>query len=414
MASAESFKCARCGRVLKRINFYTMHDGSPTDLCKKCLTARVDNFNPDTFKWILEKLDVPYVPTEWNVLRDRAFTKDPNGMNGMSVLGKYISKMQLKRWKDYGYADSEKLQKELGQYVDKSAGIDKEAFEQELKDKLAKGEITETEYYTYMSADTLNQDYMNAPPPTYEEAIGENNYYNEENFIDSADLPNLAQSLSKEDKIYLAMKWGVSYKEEEWVELEKKYREMMDSFAIEDSDSMGVLILSCKTYLKMNQALDGGDIESYQKLSKVYDSLRKSAKFTAAQNKNKESDFVDCVGNLVAYCEKAGGAIPHMKLDVSYDIVDAVVKDMKKYNRDLIYEDTALARQIENYLKRRERRDLTKVKEAARKCIQEWAEHPTRLPKDESDVVMAIDAILQKRDKEADSRIEGLMKNDSK
>jgi hypothetical protein len=58
-------------------------------------------------------MDVPYVPTEWNVLRDRAFAKDPYKMTGMSVIGKYLAKMKLKQWKDYGYKDSKKIQKEL-------------------------------------------------------------------------------------------------------------------------------------------------------------------------------------------------------------------------------------------------------------------------------------------------------------
>ena len=61
----------------------------------------IDNFNPDTFLWILEKMDVPYIPEEWNVLRNRAYEKDPLKMNGMSVIGKYISKMKLNQWKNY-------------------------------------------------------------------------------------------------------------------------------------------------------------------------------------------------------------------------------------------------------------------------------------------------------------------------
>ena len=63
---------------------------------------------------------------------------------------------------------------------------------------------------------------------------------------------------------------------------------MMNSFDIQDSDTTGTLILICKTYLKMNQAIDCGDMEGYGKLSRVYDSLRKSAKFTAAQKKEQK------------------------------------------------------------------------------------------------------------------------------
>jgi len=38
-------------------------------------------------------------------------------------------------------------------------------------------------------------------------------------------------------------------------------------------------------------------------MSKVYDSLMKSGKFTAAQNKAEKGEFVDSVGELVALCE---------------------------------------------------------------------------------------------------------------
>lgn len=93
--------CMKCGKSMdENTQFYTYKNGDKTDMCKKCLTMHIDNFNPDTFLWLLEKMDVPYVPEEWNVLRDRAFAKNPN-LNGMSVFGKYLSKMKLKQWKDY-------------------------------------------------------------------------------------------------------------------------------------------------------------------------------------------------------------------------------------------------------------------------------------------------------------------------
>jgi hypothetical protein len=57
---------------------------------------------------------------------------------------------------------------------------------------------------------------------------------------------------------------------------------MKTDFDVQDSDSESALILISKTYLKMNAALDEGDIEAYQKLSKVYNDIRKTAKFTAA------------------------------------------------------------------------------------------------------------------------------------
>jgi len=55
-------------------------------------------------------MDVPYIPEEWNILRDRAYAKNPQKMNGQSVIGKYLSKMKLKQFKQYGWADSVRLQ----------------------------------------------------------------------------------------------------------------------------------------------------------------------------------------------------------------------------------------------------------------------------------------------------------------
>ena len=78
----------------------------------------------------------------------------------------------------------------------------------------------------------------------------------EENFIPETEMPDPAVDLTQEDKLYLAMKWGRLYKMNECIEMEKKYTEMMASFDIQDSDTEGTLILICKTYLKMNQAIN--------------------------------------------------------------------------------------------------------------------------------------------------------------
>ena len=126
---------------------------------------------------------------------------------------------------------------------------------------------------------------------------------------------------------------------------------MMQSFDIEDSDTIGTLILICKTYLKMNQAIDREDMESYQKLAKTYDSLRKSAKFTAAQNKEKKDDYADCVGVLVNICEKEG-FIPRYVTDVPQDKVDAVLKDNNEYVKKLVTQDLGFGQQIEDALKK--------------------------------------------------------------
>ena len=342
--------CEKCHKTMNENQFYTYKDGRKTEMCKKCMTMHIDNFNPDTFLWLLEKMDVPYIPEEWNVLRDRAYVKDPTKMNGMSVFGKYISKMKLKQWKAYGWADTEKLKAQSEERMRKSAAEREEA-EAKLKQDLEDGKISEAEYKTLTSIETQHaQDSMYAAPPT-QYGVSMNNPYNENNFLQEEDLIDPAAELTQDDKLYLAMKWGRLYKPSEWIELEKKYNEMMNSFDIQDSDTTGTLILICKTYLKMNQAIDQGDMDGFQKLSRVYDSLRKSAKFTAAQNKEQKSDYVDSVGELVAMCEREG-FIPRFCTDIPQDKVDKTLKDMNNYLYKLVTQDLGFGQQIEDSLKK--------------------------------------------------------------
>lgn len=342
--------CVKCGKSMdENTQFYTYKNGDKTDMCKKCLTMHIDNFNPDTFLWLLEKMDVPYVPEEWNVLRDRAFAKNPN-LNGMSVFGKYLSKMKLKQWKEYSWADTERL-KALKEERNKLQIAEKEKFEAQIKEQFDNGEITEAQYKTLISTETQNEDYYMGTGPALHMPTMADNPYQESNFIDASLLPDPATQLTEEDKIYLAMKWGRLYTPADWIELEKNYNEMMNSFDIQDADTINTLVLLCKTNLKMNQAIDCGDVEGFQKLSKVSESLRKSAKFTAAQNKEQKNDYVDSVGELVAMCER-DGFIPRYATDIPQDKVDLTLKDMNSYVNKLVTQDLGFGQQIEDALKK--------------------------------------------------------------
>lgn len=340
--------CQKCGKMLDEdTQFYTYKNGEKTEMCKKCLTMHIDNWDPSTYLWLLEKMDVPYVPVEWDVLRDRAFAKNPN-LNGMSVFGKYLSKMKLKQWKNYGWADSEKLQA-LNEEKRSAQEAERAAFDAEIKERFDAGEISEAEYKTMVSAQTQHEEYMNAPIAQPNSTM--DRCYDENTTIVNNQLDSSVAQLTSDDKIYLAMKWGALYKPQEWIELERSYEEMTNSFDIQDADTINTLILICKTNLKMNQALDCGDIEGFQKLSKVSESLRKSAKFTAAQNKEEKNDYVDCVGELVAMCEREG-YIPRFETDIPQDKVDLTLKDMKSYLYKLVTQDLGFGQQIEDALKK--------------------------------------------------------------
>jgi late competence protein required for DNA uptake (superfamily II DNA/RNA helicase) len=91
------YHCQKCNKELEEINFYKYRDGQYVEFCKKCLTLHVDVFNPDTFLWILEKMDVPYIPQEWEIVIEKKMAKNPDKpISHQAVFGSYIAKTKLK------------------------------------------------------------------------------------------------------------------------------------------------------------------------------------------------------------------------------------------------------------------------------------------------------------------------------
>ena len=370
--------CEKCGRRMKEDEFYTYRDGRKLEICKKCLTMHVDNFDPETYTWILQKIDVPYVPSKWREILDKAYAKDPLKINGLTVLGKYLSAMKLKQWNQYSWADNEQIAKDM------------EANQEELKQKqeeLAKetyeryqnGEISEAEFKTLTATveqkkirtmeemqQGIAEASQNAATESAEAARYAGTAFDERLYMNEDELPHPENELTKEDKIALAVKWGRTYRPDEWIALEKHYMEMCSSFSIEDADTQTTLLMLCKVNLKMNQAIDSGDVEGALKFSRMYDSLRKSAKFQAVQNKDGKQNVVDCVGQLVTICEREG-FIPRYATDIPKDKVDLTLKDMNNYTKKLVTEDLGFGQQIEDTLKKlqlqKEQRDAEDAEE---------------------------------------------------
>ena len=378
--------------------FYTYKNGEKTQLCKQCMLLHVNIWQPETFLWLLEKMDVPWLPPIWDKLRDKSYAKNPSKKNDTAVFGKYITTMKLKQYKQYGYADSEKAMQELQLSLSQKEEADK-VFRDQVTKQFENGEISEAQYRTLVGAKEQRQfDIRHTQPTDYEDAIGKDNRFDESKYMAQEDIPDLGADLTDEDKKYLVMKWGRYYTAQEWVELEKFYNQMTNSFDIQDADTRSTLILICKNNLKMNQAIDQGDLEGYQKLARVSDQLRKSAKFTAAQNKEQKSEFIDSIGELVDYCEKSCGKIPKIEIKQNKDIVDQVLDDLKAYTKSLIYEDTALARQIEEYLQKRERilQEKKDEEEAKRLGID-------RIELSDTDIQEYNEEIERQRDRDAET-----------
>lgn len=374
--NSENLYCSKCRRTMAAVNFYTYKNGTKCELCKNCLTMHINNFDPDTFLWILEKFDVPYIEAEWNSLRDRAYQKDPYKMNGLSVIGKYLSKMKLNQFKKYTWADTQVLKMQAEEQA-KLHGGENEITEQklqEMEEAYHNGEITEAQYMTYKQ--------INEPEPQFAMIDGAITSLRGGGSDDpkptggvipavyeQVELPDVGAQLTQEDKIYLATKWGQLYTPADWVYLETKYQDFMSSFDIQGAARTDTLIQICKLSLKMNQALDSGDMDSYSKLVKAYDSLMKSAKFTEAQNKDGDSSDFDSASCIVAFCEKEGGFIEDMEITEDRDVVDTIIRDNHEYLETLIFQDKHLAQVFEQHLKKQE--NLAQQKEDRKKALSE-------------------------------------------
>ena len=342
--AGESYYCEKCNRTMGGDQFYGSNNlekypESKLKQCKKCITMHVDNFNSETYLWILQDCDVPYVPEEWNKLL-ATYGKDRAKLTGTTILGRYLSKMKLKQWRDYRWKDTEFLQEVANKRIEETM-------------KRQGYEAAEIAMAIQQASVPIPQGELEAPPPPVAATSNDEEDYfaqingGHDDFIDD---------LTEEDRTYLRLKWGKTYKPEEWVKLEQLYEEMMASYDIQGAGHIDTLKLICKTSLKANQLIDIGDIEGFQKMSKVYNDLMKSGKFTAAQNKAESGEFVDSIGELIEMCEKQG-YIERYYIESPKDRVDLTIADMQRYTRTLVEEETNLTLMVEKALRDIEKED---------------------------------------------------------
>ena len=124
----------------------------------------------------------------------------------------------------------------------------------------------------------------------------------------------------------------------------------MERYDIQTAGHKDTLIMICKASLKANELIDANDLEGFQKVSKVYDSLMKSGAFTGAQNKGETGECIDSIGELVQICETEG-FIPRYYVDGPQDKVDRTLEDLQNYTRSLVMEESNLGNLIENSMK---------------------------------------------------------------
>lgn len=243
--------CEKCNKTMNQNQFYRSNntekytDNGLMNMCKRCLTMHVDNWDSNTYLWILQEIDVPYVPEEWNKILAK-YGKDKKSVTGMTILGRYLSKMKLKQYKDYRWKDSDFIQQLANHKIEET--MTRQGYDiQQITEVINKSVFV-------MPEKELEIPVYDDPPPGAD--TSDEDYFAQQSGIDDDDL---IDNLTDEDKIMLRLKWGKGYKPYEWVSLEKLYREMMQSYDIQTAGHIDTLKMVCKTSLKANQLLDIGD-----------------------------------------------------------------------------------------------------------------------------------------------------------
>ena len=337
---ATKLACVKCGREKAETEFFKMRDGSRCDMCKPCLTEHIDNQKPETFLWILEKFDVPYIETQWISLCNKRFEKEgPAKFGPSSVIGFYLRNMNMAQYRDYTYADSDKLnfaeEKKREEAAKRRQFNMDEKYEEDLKQKLENGEISQAEYDTLTGTNFEEQALPQYTMPKYQ--------VNEEDIL---------EQLDDEERMYLIAKWGSMYRPSEWMKMEQMYRQYEEAYDL-NVDRQETLKKICKVSLKLDAAIDSNDYQTAKNYNTILDNLRKSAKFTEAQNKEEKEKELDTIGELVALCERDGGIIEQFPInpdEYPQDKIDFTIKDLKAYNYNLVVKEMGLGDLIESYI----------------------------------------------------------------
>lgn len=404
--------CVKCGKTMSESFFFSKKNGERSTMCRDCLTMYIDNRKPSTFLWILEDFDFPYVEDVWVSLANKVYKQDPANFGPRSVIGRYFRTMKMVSWRDYSWADSDRLNAERQGKREHVTANRREAYldeekEQKLLEQLEKGEISQAQYQTLSARYSFDHNEMDRNPNVIasEPAVNVAESTEEEDspaqatdstppiplgedeteldigvvedkkpeFLETIEINenDIISELTQEDMKYLALKWGMAYKPAEWVKLEEIYKKYESEYEL-NVDRAETLKSICKTKFKMDQAIDIDDIRSYKDLSAVYDQLRKSGKFTESQNVEQQKREIDSIGELVQFVENKGGIIPRFENpeEEPQDKIDFLINDMKNYVNNLVRNELGLGSLIESYVEKLRKQETKSAEDLIKEGIK--------------------------------------------
>lgn len=150
--------------------------------------------------------------------------------------------------------------------------------------------------------------------------------------------------------------------------------------------------------MKIKIIYDCGDVDGYLKLSRVYDALMKSGKFTEAQRKEEKAGEFDSVGQIVDFAESVagGGKIERHKILTPIDQADEIYEKLSNYPRLLVKNDPNVWEMVKNWIRKRE--NLESQEEDAKKAEEQGLDQYILSDKDLLDYKNVLDKEKQEDD----------------
>lgn len=182
--------------------------------------------------------------------------------------------------------------------------------------------------------------------------------------------------------------------------METMYQKYVNEYDM-NADREETLKSICKVSLKMNQSIDVGDHSSAKAYASMIDQLRKSGKFTEAQNKEQKHRELDSIGELVKLCELEGGIIDKFPDPYEYpqDKIDFTIKDIQNYLYNLVTKEYGLGDLIESYIQKLEKKEEIDALEMDAELITSREEEEANaLTNEEAQAFQEYQAQLQEED----------------
>lgn len=295
----EGHYCLKCKKVKKTTDFYSSRadltnlDGRMS-VCKQCLVTMVDENDLNSVKSVLRQIDRPFISYVWKSAKD----------SKRATFGDYMRQINsLFQFKDMSWEDG--LSDEYSDKDEAQDSVDDKSREQ-IKS-------------------TTREQYVNP--------------------LDDFDLTP-----------ELKMKWGTKFSKEDIFQMEVLWQDMMEGYIIELPSERDYLKKCCITSVLANKAYEEGKLGEGDKLSKSYNDLMKAANFApSTRNSADKTGGVNSFSELFETIEK-DGFIP-LWPDLDNDLADKTLDHLKRWTRDLVMGDPALATLVETQINKNKREE---------------------------------------------------------